>query len=167
MTAQVGDTLIIAGEAHMIAGCPALPWHDPRLVELTRTQVAERFDNAAYNTTACWRGYIARWRLEDGKLYFEGSQGKFVFEGPTPILADWVTEEIRIPQGDMIAYLHMGFGSIHEEDLILQIRMGREVSRHVVDNRTTSLTDEENRRRGIDHLPSVDTVHPGRFGNSH
>ena len=41
-----------------------------------------------------------------------------------PIPATWFTGELRIPEGGCVAYMHMGYGSIYESELLLQINRG-------------------------------------------
>ena len=79
--------------------------------------------------TALWRGYIGKWELKDDKLYLikfngiiEGSVNvdiSYIFPEQASIFADWFTAEIRIPQGELLVYVHSGYQSVYEKDLIL------------------------------------------------
>jgi hypothetical protein len=40
----------------------------------------------------------------------------FLFPGKTKIFADWFNGEIRLPQGPMLEYVHMGYASMFLTD---------------------------------------------------
>lgn len=68
--------------------------------------------------TINYRGYTARWRLEDGRLYLKSVGGTVADSGwrsaegmrectltdihgtPRPVFADWVTQDLLVPQPD-------------------------------------------------------------------
>jgi hypothetical protein len=120
-----------------------------------------RHGNQLYLSTACWRGYIAEWRIDKGRFYFVGCAGRYHYKGHKPLFAHWVSQELRLPMGDMLHYLHMGFGSIYEQDLFIAVENGLVVARRLVDNGTIEMDDHENRERAWSHLPSKATVRPG------
>ena len=41
-----------------------------------------------------------------------------------PILATWFTGELRIPEGECVEYVHMGYGSVYERELLLRVTRG-------------------------------------------
>ena len=48
-----------------------------------------------------------------------------LFDSPAEkILADWVTDEFRLPAGKMVEYVHAGFGSKFERYLMINIENG-------------------------------------------
>ena len=49
-----------------------------------------------------------------------------------PVLADWYTGELKVPQGKFVEYIHMGFASRYERYLTLTIVDGRLTSERVV-----------------------------------
>ena len=51
------------------------------------------------------------------------------------VFADWFNGEIRIPQGELLQYIHMGYESIFEKDLILKFKKGVLIDERVIDNR--------------------------------
>ena len=100
--------------------------------------------------TACWRGYVGTWEIKDNTLYLldikawmRNEEGKAapveferIFPGKTkPIKADWFTGTLRIPRGEPIRYVHMGYQTIYEYDVFLRIEAGKVVGRQIVDNR--------------------------------
>ncbi|MCH7523895.1 MAG: hypothetical protein IIC74_02510 [Bacteroidetes bacterium] len=94
------------------------------------------------NSSSCWRGYIATWELENGKLYLVKIercgiiQSAGVYTGlgcdqnkSSEILdffiktfksqktyADWFTGILIAPQGRIIEYTHMGYKSVYEQE---------------------------------------------------
>ena len=55
MTAQIGDGLILKGETVMLRGCPALPWHDPRLKKISTDEAMKACAEGLIFSTAYWR----------------------------------------------------------------------------------------------------------------
>ena len=43
---------------------------------------------------------------------------------PDRVFAHWYSGTIRIPQGKLLNYVHMGYGSTYERDLFLEIEKG-------------------------------------------
>jgi hypothetical protein len=137
MTAQACDKILIEGRENRLYCEPLeLYWND-------------------YNPkpdfvpphTACWRGYIAFWTVEATKLHLTGIDTENeslkiekVFPGKeAPIFADWFTGELRIPQGEMLQYVHMFYQSRFESDLFLLVDNGIVLNEWVVDNRCGSM----------------------------
>jgi len=52
-----------------------------------------------------------------------------------PHLAAWYSGLLRVPMGEMLEYVHGGFLSEYERDLILEVRSGTVGKRWLVDNR--------------------------------
>lgn len=92
--------------------------------------------------TACWRGYIASWKIEENKLYLTGIDTENenlkmekLFPGrQAPIFADWYTGELRIPKGEMLQYVHMFYQSTFESDLFLLVDNGIVLKEWAVQN---------------------------------
>lgn len=94
--------------------------------------------------TANWRGYIATWEIDNGVLYLrdieawiDGSKVGMnkVFPGQVGrIEAKWFTGKLRVPQGERLQYVHMGYGSIYEKDLIITIEAGKVVKVEVINH---------------------------------
>ena len=98
--------------------------------------------------TACWRGYYGKWKIEDNKLYLTGLEGfistpdnqykeidlNYFFPDQKKVFAEWFTGEIRIPMGEMIEYIHMGYHSKYERDLIIRIENGLVISKNEIKN---------------------------------
>ncbi len=72
-------------------------------------------------STACWREYIGSWSIRRGKLYLTNLEGRFRLEGKEAIFADWFSGELHIPKGKILDYIHMGFDSVYEQEIILTV----------------------------------------------
>lgn len=46
----------------------------------------------------------------------------------------WFTGSLRVPQGKELRYEHMGYETIYEEDLLIEIKNGRLVKEEVIKN---------------------------------
>jgi hypothetical protein len=100
--------------------------------------------------TACWRGYIGSWEIREDTLYLadlkawmRDKEGKAapveferIFPGKTkPMKADWFTGTLRIPRGKPIRYVHMGYQTVYEEEVLLRVEAGKVMDRQRIDNR--------------------------------
>ena len=103
--------------------------------------------------TACWRGYFGVWKIIQDKLYLvklniytEGFVEKdieHIFPGQKEVFAWWFNGEIRIPQGKLLSYVHMGYESIHKKDLFLMFKDGVLITTELVDNRNRLKNQKE------------------------
>ncbi len=125
MTAQISENLIYDGQE---VGMCTNPLGDYFAFG------GERPD-FAYNCTALWRGYVGTWEIVDDRLYLialhgtleDGSEAMLatVFRDyPDRVFAHWYTGTIRIPQGKLLNYVHMGYGSTYEGDIFLELEKG-------------------------------------------
>ena len=132
--------------------CPPIPKH-PSIVEV---EVEKE-----YVCTACWRGYVGTWEIKEGRFYLVNLNGRFVLEGG-PLFAYWFTGVLRIPKGKLLRYVHMGFGSVFEEELHIKIEKGIVTNTRTIDNcnkehdlcalKWANLPGGENRFPGDDEL---------------
>ena len=86
--------------------------------------------------TALWRGYIGTWEVLGDRLYLvaihklvlNGPGTNFletVFPGyPDRVFAHWYSGTLRIPQGNTLKYVHMGYQSTYERDLLIKVERG-------------------------------------------
>lgn len=86
-------------------------------------------------STACWRGYFGTWEVIDSRLYlvqFRGflqgggeiGLGELFPDYPDRVFAHWYTDTVRLPQGKQLEYVHMGYGSKYERDLLIRFEKG-------------------------------------------
>ena len=146
MTAQVCESIIYKGKKLEMAT-------EPLKVILDNRPELEFYEE----WTSCWRGYHGTWEIADERLYLvelerdtsiiEDRQciGEVFPNQNPPIFAEWFTGEIRLPTGEELLYVHMGYNSIHEKDILLQIESGNITSENEIDNRKKigSLSDKE------------------------
>jgi hypothetical protein len=94
----------------------------------------------------------------DRLFYLIGLRGQFMLVGNEPLLADWFSGVIRIPRGKMLHYVHMGFGSVYEQELHIKIEQGRVVRSRLIDNRGKKF---DMRELGHKNLPGGENRFPG------
>lgn len=135
MTAQLHERLIYEGEATSMASVPALPQYHPRVVEVDWVEARAAETANVVFSTACWRHYQGNWEIRDGELYLVRLRGVFRLVGDEPLHATWVTDTLRIPRGEVLKYVHMGFETAYAEELHVQVERGRVVATRLIDNR--------------------------------
>ena len=79
-------------------------------------RTAEHRDDWFRFGTDCWRGYVGAWAIENGRFYLVDLHGLFMLVGDDPLFADWFSGVLRVPQGELIQYVHMGVGSVFERE---------------------------------------------------
>ena len=58
-----------------------------------------------------------------------------IFPGfPKQVFAHWYSGNLRVPKGKMLEYVHMGYGSKYEQDLLIDVEKGVVVKTHIMDN---------------------------------
>lgn len=133
MTAQAGERLIFKGEETWMAAEP--------LNQYLQNRNDIKFISPS---TACWRGYYGQWEIKDNKLYLIELKAyleeyrevglDYLFPRQDKVFANWFSGKIRMPQGEMLDYVHMGYASLYERDLILVFENGLLTNEYVVDN---------------------------------
>lgn len=135
MTAQIAERLIYKNEELNMCVTPLGSY-------FSLTGKRPDFES---NCTALWRGYVGTWEITGDRLYLvslsatltDGTEANLatIFPGfPDRVFAHWYSGEIRIPQGKILNYVHMGFASTYERDLILTIDSGILVSEQIILN---------------------------------
>jgi hypothetical protein len=87
------------------------------------------------NCSALWRGYQGHWEIVDDRLYLIGLRGTLVDgaeatlatvfpDFPNRVFAHWYSGTIRLSQGNELEYVHAGYGSIYERDVLLDVDRG-------------------------------------------
>lgn len=130
MTAQFGETLKYNGVNYYLATEPLEPYLEKHNIKFYAW------------CTACWRGYISKWSIEDGMLYLTDLHGfistddngelinksvgmDYLFPGQDKVLTNWFSGDLRLPHGEIIRYIHQGYDSIYEKELFLKIVNGK------------------------------------------
>jgi len=138
MTAQFHERLILNGEQTSMAFCPPIPDDHPNIVTLSPQAMSEGIKKGEIDqfvfSTACWRQYIGTWEVKDERFYLVHVGGRFKVNGE-PVLAEWFTGTLRIPRGEQLQYVHMGFGSVYEEELHIRIENGLVIKYRLISNK--------------------------------
>jgi hypothetical protein len=146
-TAQYPEKLIYKGKTLHLFSEPlearlASYWDEPAFGPPRR-----RPPQLRARSTACWRGYIGTWKIDQGQLWlvalhtdWEGRGKEIpigeVFPGEkTPLRASWYSGILRVPLGKQLVYVHMGFHSVYVQDLLIAVRAGKVEGERKVDNR--------------------------------
>lgn len=134
-TSQVPDRLIYNKDTLSIFANPLEQLSD---IDSLRSKLFG--DKKGCMTTACWREYFAEWTIIDNQLYLTGIFsccyhedniksdlqqlfGEKFINGK--VKADWVTAKILSPQGKQLYYVHMGYESLYEKEVVYEIENGR------------------------------------------
>lgn len=137
-TAQAPDVLIYKGEKKHLLSNPLEDFYEMGNRKRPKFMV-EPFTISSGN----WRGYVATWEIENDRLYLrevkawlcpgpnEASCKKVTLEGIFPgkvrdgrVSAEWFTGKLRIPDGEQLRYIHAGYASIYERDIIFDVTKG-------------------------------------------
>jgi hypothetical protein len=123
MTAQVGDRLVYKKKTYSISSEPLNAYLDQ--IHLPPLMAP---------STDCWRGYIAKWTIKRKQLLLIQWEGyisnyqkvgmEYLFPGEKMVFADWFTGDIRIGVGEIVNYVHYGYDSIYEGEMILKFING-------------------------------------------
>lgn len=162
MTAQIREKLIIEEKESSMAFCPPIPDKHPMIKVLSTEEISEGIKEERISSfvlsTGCWRGYIGSWKLKGGKLYLVDVRGRYYYDGDEPIFANWVTCGLRIPDGELLQYVHMGFGSVYEYENHIKIENGIVIQERRIDNRGK---DTNRWDLGWDNLPGNENKFDG------
>ena len=108
MTAQEPEILIFEGE---------------RMYMPTTPDLNGKADCGFSLHTANHRGYVGVWEIIENKLYLNEVHNGFMPE-KGPFFADWVSQELHVWKGNLLHYVHAGYGSTYEEDMFLSLDNG-------------------------------------------
>lgn len=133
MTAQIKEILIYKGERFGMATEPLEPYIRKNDIKFNPNCVI----------SCCWRGYVGTWSIEDNRLYLVNldtdDNGKkvgleYLFPNQKKVFADWFTGELHIPYGKLMKYVHQGYASLYEKELLLTIKNGIVIDENEIDN---------------------------------
>jgi hypothetical protein len=147
MTAQIPDSISIDGAEHMLFAEPLEAYYS----QLARPSFAP-------TSTANWRGYVASWEIRDNRMYLSGIKAELCDRGGPQgwrcdkrqpvglkelfpggkgekVFAEWFSGTLRVPLGAQMEYVHMGYESVYEFDLLIVVEKGMVKSTRTIDNR--------------------------------
>jgi len=135
MTAQISETIVYQNKVRALMSCPL-----DALFSLGHMQ--NPFSHASFGLI---RGYIGHWEIHHDRLYLTGIYNETdfstnnlhkLFEGyDERVFAHWYSGTLRMPEGKLLEYLHLGFGSQYERDVVLKVKRGRITGKTVKDNK--------------------------------
>lgn len=145
-TAQIGDLLIWNNDTLVMFSNPLDKYCDTCNV---RSGIIEKLNSKdsllhpdkylqvheSLESTACWRGYSAVWKLKNNKLYLDKIMAchdpelilelKEIFpQSNNELFAEWYTGDIILPQGKCLECVHLDYLSIYEKELVLKFANG-------------------------------------------
>jgi len=134
-TGQIPDRLIYNGDTVSIYSNPLEQF--PNIDKLRQKLFG---DKKGCSSTACWREYQAKWEIIDNELYLIGIYSCCFYEDKIQsdleqlfpdkfengkVKAEWVTAKILSPQGKQLYYVHMGYESLYEKEVVYEIENGK------------------------------------------
>jgi hypothetical protein len=136
MTAQVSERLIYGGKEIPL-------FTNPLSLYLGQSEISFQSPH-----TANWRGYVGTWEIIESsgveRLYLVGLSAhktyeeivgvSDIFPGYDKVFAHWFTGELRCPQGALLDYVHGGYASTYEYDLLMDFKQGVLVNKHARHN---------------------------------
>lgn len=159
-TAQAPDRLIYKGDTISIYANPLEQLYQK---DSLRPNFFGKKDDCGL--TSCWRGYQAEWTIIDDEIYLTGIFSCCYDENKikanlnllfgdkcfnNKVKADWVTGDFISPQGKLLYYVHMGYGSIYEKEVEFQFKNGKLVGTKTYDNsksRTSIYREDQKKLR--------------------
>jgi hypothetical protein len=129
-TAQAPDILEMNGRTYSIYTNPLTPFLLANPGRLPEPEVM---------STGLWRGYIATWSVRKNRLYLkdvrmptaassdaDASESEHYRSAMVPLFGDsapraatWFTGHLIVPTGEMVNYVHMGYGSTYSSYIVI------------------------------------------------
>jgi hypothetical protein len=136
-TAQEPDRIMIEGKEYSLNT-------NPLSAHLAQTGWTPSKDAVIWSSN--WRGYIATWAIEEGQLVLLDATTRLpggrpsaervvsireaLFPSQPRVVADWYTGALIIPDGELVDYVHMGYGSSYDHYQVIRVVAG-EVIEHL------------------------------------
>ncbi len=134
-TAQAPDILILNEHTEALNTNPLQSYLEEHPKALPR---------ADFSSSNNWRGYVATWSIEEDMLILKRVDVRFrspetpddfskvikrnvisdMFPDIERVVAIWYSGALIIPQGKLVNYVHMGYGSTYERYKIIVINKG-------------------------------------------
>jgi hypothetical protein len=133
-TAQSSDKIILNGKEHDLLCTPLESLEeDSSDIKLPNFWLSiSGSDTAIIMNTGNWRGYVATWeivkdtlyliKIDNGKYDLSDIFGNLFNDGK--VFASWYTGDLRVVDGPLVNYIHMGFMSTYEREKIIEVENG-------------------------------------------
>ena len=131
-TAQVQDRIFIEGRDYALDTNP--------LEGQLRDRPGFPPENVS-RSTANWRGYVAHWAIDGDRLLLRRVEVRLydrqteqesaidllpeLFPSGAPVATTWYSGALIVPDGRLVDYVHMGYGSTHAHYRVYRIARGR------------------------------------------
>jgi hypothetical protein len=156
-TPQAPDKLIYEGQLYHLYSNPLESYYE------SRKDRPSFFINPDPRqiSTGLWRGYIATWKIEGGALYLVEIESWICDESQNnkcrradlkelfgakyrdgKVEADWYSGELKLPLGEILRHVWLGYSSIYEKEIILKVESGKVVGKELIDNTKKNLPSE-------------------------
>jgi hypothetical protein len=134
MTAQIADRIIIGNKRYSLFSEPFHVFLITAYKDIPRPE----WIHLLPSSTANWRGYQATWSIVDNQLFltkitgiYQNERGtlkrlnlKLIFGGADPVMANWYSGTLKIPDGRMLKYVHAGYGSQYQKEHRIMVSKG-------------------------------------------
>lgn len=133
-TAQCPDKIIYNGKEYSLHSNPLEAYFEKNPNKRPKSGIM---------STALWRGYVATFEVKDNQIFLKDIEIKYqdttskesynykwrsvkneVFPDQKDIKIDWLTGLLVIPNGELVNYVHMGYGSTSKNYILLEIDKG-------------------------------------------
>ena len=102
----------------------------------------DKFPSGGVMSSALWRGYLATFEIVENQLYVkdiqiqmernDGYEWKSVINEVFPEISErklvWFSGLLTLPYGEIINYVHMGYGSTYENYSLIEIANGKSIN---------------------------------------
>lgn len=156
MTAQIRERLLCDGVERQLATLPLAAYFGD--ADPIPTLYDQPDAGRPVHHTALWRGYVGYWGLTETALVLrrlciwgkkpEGPKLAGMVVMPTleadlsrmfpgravPVVADWYSGTLHLPEGEHLYYAHIGFGGLYRYERRIEIEAGRVARVEVHDN---------------------------------
>lgn len=133
-TAQTPDKIIYRGKQYMLHSNPLEAYFEKN---------PDKRPTSGMTSSALWRGYVATFEIADNALMLKDIEimvskktedGSFDYDwksviadvvpSGTKLKIDWMTGILVIPHGEIVDYVHMGYGSTFENYILIEVSNG-------------------------------------------
>lgn len=131
-TAQYPDKVLYDGKEYNLHTNP---------MEAYFTKYPDKKPKGGVMSTALWRGYVATfyfkennlvlkdieieiWDEKEDKTTWKSVKNGIVIKGED-FLIDWFTGILVLPYGELVNYVHMGYGSTYSNYILLEVKKGK------------------------------------------